>query len=122
MSASQGAAGSRARTRSTSSCARVERPARPPQWFEGVELAPPLADFEGAAQWVEHPCRDGIVLVGDAAATLDPSFGAGLSKTLLDVECLLEALGSTTDRDAALAAYAASHDRTTASSTTSRRG
>jgi 2-polyprenyl-6-methoxyphenol hydroxylase-like FAD-dependent oxidoreductase len=83
----------------------------PAEWFAGVELAPPLADFEGAAQWVEHPCRDGIVLVGDAAATLDPSFGAGLSKTLLDVECLLAALGSTTDRDAALAAYAASHDR-----------
>jgi len=83
----------------------------PAEWLDGVELSPPLADFEGAAQWVDHPCRDGIALVGDAAATLDPSFGAGLSKTLLDVETLVAALTSTTDRDEALAAYAASHDR-----------
>jgi 2-polyprenyl-6-methoxyphenol hydroxylase-like FAD-dependent oxidoreductase len=83
----------------------------PAEWLDGVMLAPPLADFEGAAQWVEHPYRDGIVLVGDAAATLDPSFGAGLSKVLLDIEHLLEALGSSDDRDTALAAYAASHDR-----------
>lgn len=82
----------------------------PSEWFEGVVLTPPLADFEGAAQWVEHPCRDGIVLVGDAAATLDPSFGTGLSKTLLDIERLLDALGSSADRDTALDAYAASHD------------
>ncbi len=83
----------------------------PAGWLEGVVLAEPLADFEGANQWVEHPHRDGIVLVGDAAATLDPSFGSGLSKVLLDVERLLEALGSTDDRNAALDAYARSHDR-----------
>ncbi len=83
----------------------------PPAWFDGVALAPPLADFEGAAQWVEHPYRDGIALVGDAAATLDPSFGSGLSKVLLDIERLLEALATHDDRDRALHAYAASHDR-----------
>lgn len=83
----------------------------PAEWFDGVVLAPPLADFEGAAQWVEHPSRDGIVLVGDAAATLDPSFGTGLSKTLLDIERLLDALGETADRDTSLARYAASHDQ-----------
>lgn len=83
----------------------------PPAWFDGMEVAQPLADFEGANQWVEHPYQDGIVLIGDAAATLDPSFGSGLSKVLLDVERLLEALAATDDRDTALHAYAATHDR-----------
>lgn len=83
----------------------------PPAWFDGMTIAPPLADFDGAAQWVEHPYRDGIALLGDAAATLDPSFGSGLSKVLLDVELLAEALAATDDRDRALHAYAASHDR-----------
>ncbi len=83
----------------------------PPAWFDGMELAQPLADFEGANQWVEHPYQDGIVLIGDAAATLDPSFGSGLSKVLLDIERLLEALGPSDDRDTALHAYAESHDR-----------
>lgn len=82
----------------------------PPAWFEGMVLAPPLADFEGASQWTHHPYHDGIVLVGDAAATLDPSFGSGLSKVLLDVEHLLAALAANDDRDTALDAYAASHD------------
>jgi 2-polyprenyl-6-methoxyphenol hydroxylase-like FAD-dependent oxidoreductase len=83
----------------------------PPTWFDGMTVAPPLADFEGANHWVEHPYKDGVVLVGDAAATLDPSFGSGLSKVLLDIERLLEALRSTDDRDNALDAYAASHDK-----------
>lgn len=83
----------------------------PSTWFDGMVLAPPLADFEGANQWVEHPYRNGIALIGDAAATLDPSFGSGLSKVLLDVERLLDALASTDDRDTALHGYAASHDR-----------
>jgi 2-polyprenyl-6-methoxyphenol hydroxylase-like FAD-dependent oxidoreductase len=83
----------------------------PPAWFDGMEVAQPLADFEGANQWVEHPYQDGIVLIGDAAATLDPSFGSGLSKVLLDVERLLEAMSATDDRDTALHAYAATHDR-----------
>jgi menaquinone-9 beta-reductase len=82
----------------------------PSAWFEGMVLAPPLADFEGASQWTLQPYHDGVVLIGDAAATLDPSFGSGLSKVLLDIERLLEALAAHDDRDTALRAYAASHD------------
>ncbi|HYU79124.1 MAG TPA: hypothetical protein VEK56_09060 [Vicinamibacterales bacterium] len=44
----------------------------PATLFDGVEPAGPLASFDGADTWVEHPYADGIVLIGDAAATSDP--------------------------------------------------
>jgi 2-polyprenyl-6-methoxyphenol hydroxylase-like FAD-dependent oxidoreductase len=54
----------------------------PDRWFSGIELAGPLATFEGADTWVDHPYRDGVALAGDAAASSDASFGCGLSLTL----------------------------------------
>lgn len=45
----------------------------PAQWFENVELAGPFATFDGAARWVEHPYRNGVVLIGDAAGATDPT-------------------------------------------------
>jgi menaquinone-9 beta-reductase len=38
----------------------------------------PLASFDGADTWVEHPFKDGLALIGDAGASSDPSFGQGL--------------------------------------------
>jgi 2-polyprenyl-6-methoxyphenol hydroxylase-like FAD-dependent oxidoreductase len=44
-----------------------------PAWFADTEAAGPLAAFEGADSWVDRPYRAGVALVGDAAATSDPS-------------------------------------------------
>lgn len=82
----------------------------PAEWLADCRTAGPLATFEGADVWVEHPYRQGVVLVGDAAATADPSWGQGLSLTLRDVRTLRDALVRTSDWDAAGHAYAAEHD------------
>jgi 2-polyprenyl-6-methoxyphenol hydroxylase-like FAD-dependent oxidoreductase len=82
----------------------------PESWLEGVRSAGPLAEFEGADKWVESPAKNGVALIGDAAASSDPSWGCGLSLTLLDVEHLANALRSTSDWNAALAQYARHHD------------
>jgi 2-polyprenyl-6-methoxyphenol hydroxylase-like FAD-dependent oxidoreductase len=47
--------------------------------------------------WVDHPYRDGLVLVGDAAAASDPTWGQGLSLTSRDVRVLAEKLLSAND-------------------------
>jgi len=80
-------------------------------WYAGAELAGPLAEFEGADTWVDHPYHDGVVLVGDAAAASDPSFGQGLSLTLRDVRVLRDQLLMHDDWDTAAHVYAAEHDR-----------
>src|SRR5262249_5679671 len=83
----------------------------PAEWMAGVEPAGPLAAFEGADSWVELPYRDGVVLGGDAAATSDPVWGAGMSLTLRDVRVLRDALLGSSDWDAAARTYAEEHDR-----------
>ena len=50
------------------------------------------------------------VLIGDAAAATDPSWGCGLSKTLVDVETLSKCLGETEHWADALKRYATEHD------------
>ena len=82
----------------------------PGDWLDGVEPDGPLAEFDGADRWVESPAKNGVALIGDAAASSDPSWGSGLSLTLLDVEHLANALRATDDWDAALAQYAREHD------------
>jgi 2-polyprenyl-6-methoxyphenol hydroxylase-like FAD-dependent oxidoreductase len=82
----------------------------PESWFAGAESIGPLAEFDGADRWVESPAKNGVVLIGDAAASSDPSWGCGLSLTLLDVEHLANALCMTDDWNAALDCYAKSHD------------
>lgn len=82
----------------------------PESWLAGVESIGPLAEFEGADKWVESPAKNGVVLMGDAAASTDPSWGSGLSLTMLDVEALGNALTSTNDWNAAISEYAKAHD------------
>ncbi len=82
----------------------------PESWFAGAESIGPLAEFQGADCWVESPARNGIALIGDAAASSDPSWGCGLSLTLLDVEHLANALRANDDWSIALDRYAKEHD------------
>jgi 2-polyprenyl-6-methoxyphenol hydroxylase-like FAD-dependent oxidoreductase len=83
----------------------------PPEYFDGAQAAGPLATFDGAASYVEHPYREGVALIGDAAASSDPSWGQGLSHTLRDVRVLRDQLRANDDWDAAGHAYAKEHDR-----------
>ncbi|HYK51769.1 MAG TPA: NAD(P)/FAD-dependent oxidoreductase [Terriglobales bacterium] len=83
----------------------------PESWFAGAESIGPLAEFQGADNWVESPAKNGIALIGDAAASSDPSWGCGLSLTLLDVEHLANALCASHDWSTALDRYAKEHDQ-----------
>lgn len=82
----------------------------PAEWFAGVDVVGPLAEFEGADAWVPSPGKPGLALIGDAAAATDPSWGNGLSKTLVDVETLAKHLTATDDWTSAVENYAAEHD------------
>ncbi len=82
----------------------------PREFFEGAKPPGPLATFEGADCWVDHPYREGVALIGDAAASSDPSWGQGLSLTLRDVRTLRDALLANDDWDAAGHAYSEQHD------------
>ena len=83
----------------------------PATWYAGTHPIGPLASFSGAATWVGHPYRDGVGLIGDAAATSDPTWGQGLSLTLRDVRVLRDQLLSQEDWEAAGQAYAREHAR-----------
>lgn len=80
-------------------------------WYDGVKAGGPLASFEGADTNVRHPYREGVVLIGDAAATSDPSWGQGLSMTVRDARVLRDVLLANGDWDAAGHAFAEEHDR-----------
>lgn len=82
----------------------------PRQWFEQGHQAGPFASFDGSHRWVDHPYHDGVVLIGDAAAATDPTWGRGLSRTLRDVRLLRDRLSETNDWQAGAIAYAADHD------------
>jgi 2-polyprenyl-6-methoxyphenol hydroxylase-like FAD-dependent oxidoreductase len=59
---------------------------------------------------VDHPYRDGVVLIGEAAAVSDPSFGQGMSLTLRDARVLRDALLKNSDWGQAGHLYAEQHD------------
>src|SRR5262245_66428465 len=73
-------------------------------------MAGPLGSFEAADTWIDHPYADSVVLVVDAAASNDPSWGQGLSITLRDVRVLRDRLLATTDWESACHDYAREHD------------
>jgi menaquinone-9 beta-reductase len=78
--------------------------------YTEVECIGPLASFDVSESWAVHPYREGVALVGDAAATSDPSFGQGMGTTLRDARVLRDALLQHSDWDAAGDAFAAQHD------------
>lgn len=84
--------------------------ARKPIPFGDAKPLGPLASFECVDVWVEHPYRDGIALLGDAAASNDPSWGQGLSLGLRDARVLADELLSDDNWDAAAHRYAQRHD------------
>ncbi|HEV8711309.1 MAG TPA: FAD-dependent monooxygenase [Candidatus Binatia bacterium] len=71
----------------------------------------PLATFGSDDSWVEHPYKEGVALIGDAAATCDPSFGQGLAVTLRGVRLLRDQLLKTEDWENAGHAYAEEQHR-----------
>lgn len=83
----------------------------PADLYSSVRFSGPLASFDAADTWVDHPYRDGIALIGDAAAANDPAWGQGLSLSLRDARVLAEALLSTNDWNEAGHSYAREHDR-----------
>jgi 2-polyprenyl-6-methoxyphenol hydroxylase-like FAD-dependent oxidoreductase len=83
----------------------------PAQWYSRLEPVGPLATFDGTDNWVDHPYRDGIALIGDAAASTDPSFGQGQSLSAMDARVLRDQLLAHNDWDVAGHAYASAHDR-----------
>ena len=83
----------------------------PAECYEGAVPNGPLATFDAADTWIEHPYREGVALVGDAAASNDPSYGEGLSLTVRDVRVLRDHLLRDDDWDRAGHTYAEEHDR-----------
>ena len=83
-----------------------------PHFYDGVARAiGPLASFPCDEDEVDHPYKDGVALIGDAAATSDPTYGQGMSLTLRDVRTLSNQLLSNSDWDAAANQYALEHRR-----------
>ena len=78
--------------------------------FGNAQSAGPLASFECADVWVEHPYRNGFALVGDAAASSDPSWGQGLSLGFRAARVLSDELLAANDWDGAGKRYAQRHD------------
>ena len=91
-----------------SECVKTGMPA---ECYQGVKPRGPLASFETADTWVPHPYKDGVALVGDAAASTDPSWGTGLSMASRDVRVLRDRLLAGEDWDRAGHEYAEEHDR-----------
>lgn len=81
-----------------------------PAYFKSARPIGPLATFNAAHTWVDHPYCDGVALLGDAATSSDPTWGQGLSLTLRDARVLRDRLLSSTDWDDAGHSYAAEHD------------
>ena len=81
------------------------------EYFSRATQAGPLATFEGADHWVEHPYRNSVALLGDAAASNDPTWGQGLSLALRGARTLRDALLRSEDWDAAGHDYARELDR-----------
>ncbi|HWR17111.1 MAG TPA: NAD(P)/FAD-dependent oxidoreductase [Terriglobales bacterium] len=70
----------------------------------------PLASFECADVWVDYPYKDGVALVGDAAASNDPSWGQGLALSFRDARVLSEELLANDLWTNAAQRYARRHD------------
>jgi 2-polyprenyl-6-methoxyphenol hydroxylase-like FAD-dependent oxidoreductase len=83
----------------------------PAEYFATARAQAPLATYSGADAWVEHPYHNGVALIGDAAATSDPTHGQGMSLTLRDARVLRDALLHSQNWEEAGHTYADAHDR-----------
>ncbi len=83
-----------------------------PGRFAGIQQAGPLAFFPNQCTWSTHLTGNGIVLVGDAAGSLDPTQGHGTSQLLRDVRVLSELLTTERDWQRAIDHYAKRHWQT----------
>src|SRR5246127_1790362 len=79
-------------------------------FLSSAECIGPLASFEASDFWVKHPYREGVALIGDAAATSDPSYGQGMAISFRDARVLRDHLLASPDWDSAGHAYASEHD------------
>ena len=83
----------------------------PEEIYRSATVSRPLATFSGAVNWVDHPYRNGLALIGDSAATSDPSWGQGLGLGIHDAKLLSQNLIANQNWEEASNAYAAQHDR-----------
>lgn len=81
-----------------------------PDVYKTARAIGPLASFNGADNWVDFPYKDGVALVGDAAASSDSAWGEGIALALTDARILTEELIANEDWDEAGRIYAAKHD------------
>jgi 2-polyprenyl-6-methoxyphenol hydroxylase-like FAD-dependent oxidoreductase len=77
--------------------------------FRESQPAGPLASFECADVWIDHPYAEGVVLLGDSAASNDPSWGQGLALALRDARVLSDELLANDDWVVAAETYAVRH-------------
>ncbi|MGE0607333.1 MAG: FAD-dependent oxidoreductase [Pirellulales bacterium] len=82
----------------------------PRGWFRHARPIGPLAAFDAADTWVEQPCAAGVVVIGDAARSNDPSWGSGLSLALRDVRVLRDELLAQDDWQEAIEKFAIRHE------------
>ena len=102
--------GARARLPAAGACRRGQVAAMA-AGLRSKPSAGPLATFEGADNWVEHPYREGVALLGDAAASSDPAWGQGLSLAVRGARILRDALLGNEDWDKAGEEYAREQHR-----------
>jgi 2-polyprenyl-6-methoxyphenol hydroxylase-like FAD-dependent oxidoreductase len=81
------------------------------QLYAGAKCIGPLASFDVNESWVEHPYRNGVALIGDAAGTSDPTWGQGLNLSMRDARVLRDALCRNSDWELAGNQYATEHGR-----------
>ena len=80
----------------------------PAEMYDGATAAGPLATFPCIYDWVAHPYKDGVALVGDAATTSDQTWGQGLALTLGAARRLRDALVADDDWNRAGESFALS--------------
>ena len=83
----------------------------PAEVYANAIPAGPLATFEGRTTYAESAYKDGVALVGDAAANTDPTWGQGLSMALRDARVLKEQLLAHEDWDEAGKAYSEAREQ-----------
>ena len=84
----------------------TSRAGAPAEFYADAQPVGPLATFSGAAVWADRPFKNGIALVGDAAAVADPTWGQGLSMALANARELRDQLIKHDDWNEAGEAYA----------------